>query len=196
MNQLSGDDFGNLLYLGLLGAAVAFWFFTSARGGMNKMLQQMAVWALIFIGVIAAYGMWGDIRQTVVPRQAVFNDGARIEVPRSPDGHYYLTADVNGVPTRFVVDTGATGVVLTKDDAEAAGIDLGALAFVGQAQTANGTVAIARTRVDSFGVAGAEIDRFAVMVNEAQMRESLLGMSYLQTFSKIEIAGGELVLLR
>lgn len=196
MTDLSGDDIGNLIYLGLLGAAVAFWFFTSGRNSMNKMLQQAALWALIFIGVIAAYGMWGDIRSTVLPQQSVFDGGARIEVPRSSDGHYYVVANVNDVPIRFVVDTGATGVVLTQDDAATAGIDLDALAYLSQAQTANGTVNIARTRVDSFGLPGAELDRFSVMVNEGQMRESLLGMSYLQNFSKIEIAGGELVLIR
>lgn len=196
MNGLSGDDFGNLLYLGLLGAAVAFWFFTSGRTSMNKVMQQAAVWALIFIGVVAAYGMWGDIRSTVLPQQAVMQDGARIEVPRSPNGHYYVVATVNDTPLRFVVDTGATGVVLTKDDAAAAGIDLDTLAYLSQAQTANGAVNIARTRVDRFGLPGSELTNFRVMVNEGQMRESLLGMSYLQTFSKIEIAGGKLVLIR
>jgi len=196
MTQLTGDDYGNLIYLSLLGAAIAFWFFTAGRNSMNRMLQQAAVWALIFIGVIAAYGMWDDIRSTVVPRQEVFAGGERIEVPRSPDGHYYVTAELDGTPLRFVVDTGASGVVLTREAAAKAGIDLDALAYLSQAQTANGTVDIARTRVSRFGLPGAEVDNFRVMVNAGEMRESLLGMSYLQTFAKIEIANGKLVLIR
>ncbi|MEP5151906.1 TIGR02281 family clan AA aspartic protease [Planktotalea sp.] len=196
MEQLSGDDFGNLIYLVLLGGVIAFWFFTSGRHSMNKILQQMAVWALIFIGVIAAYGMWGDIRQTVLPQQSVISGGARVELPRSPDGHYYATAMVNDTPIRFVVDTGATGVVLRKSDAEKAGIDMDALAYLGEAMTANGPVRIASVRTDSFGFSGSEIPRFRVDVNEGQMSQSLMGMSYLQTFSRIEIAGGELVLVR
>ncbi|WP_439143209.1 retropepsin-like aspartic protease family protein [Planktotalea sp.] len=196
MAQLSGDDFGNLIYLVLLGGVIAFWFFTSSRGSMNKVLQQMSVWALIFIGVIAAYGMWGDIRQTVVPQQSVISNGERIELPRARDGHYYATAMVNDVPIRFVVDTGATGVVLRKADAFAAGIDPDELAFVREAMTANGSVRIASVRTDSFGFAGAELPRFRVDVNEGQMSQSLMGMSYLQTFEKIEISGGTLVLVR
>ncbi len=196
MDQLSGDDFGNLIYLVLLGGVIAFWFFTSGRNSMNKVLQQMAVWALIFIGVIAAYGMWSDIRQTVMPQQNVISGGERIELPRAPDGHYYAVAMVNDAPIRFVVDTGATGVVLRKADAEKAGIDVGSLAFLGQAMTANGTVRLASVRTESFGFSGAEIDRFRVDVNEGQMSQSLMGMSYLQTFSKIEISNGTLVLVR
>jgi aspartyl protease family protein len=196
MEQLSGDDFGNLIYLVLLGGVIAFWFFTSGRNSVNKILQQLAVWALIFIGVIAAYGMWGDIRQTVMPQQSVLSGGARIELPRAPDGHYYANAMVNDVPIRFVVDTGATGVVLRKADAETAGIDMGALAFLGEAMTANGPVRIASVRTESFGFSGSEIPRFRVDVNEGQMSQSLMGMSYLQTFSRIEIANGMLVLVR
>lgn len=194
MDALQGDDFGNLIYLVLLGSVIAFWFFTSGRGSLNKVLQQMAVWALIFIGVIAAYGMWGDIRQTVVPQQSLLQDGSRIEVPRGAGGHYYVTALVNDVPVRFVVDTGATGVVLRKEDAISAGINLDELAFLREAMTANGPVMIASTKVDSFGLPGAVLPRFRVDVNEGQMSKSLLGMSYLQTFGRIEISGGKLIL--
>ena len=196
MAQLSGDDFGNLIYLVLLGGVIAFWFFASGRASLNKTLQQMSVWALIFIGVIAAYGMWGDIRQTVAPQQSVLGGGATIELPRSADGHYYATALVNDVPIRFVVDTGATSVVLRKEDAQAAGIDLDTLAFVKEAMTANGSVRIATIRTESFGFSGAELPRFRVDVNEGQMSQSLMGMSYLQTFERLEISGGKLVLQR
>ena len=196
MSELSGDDFGNLIYLVLLGGVIAFWFFTSGRKSMNKVLQQIAVWALIFIGVIAAYGMWSDIRQTVMPQQSVISGGARIELPRAPDGHYYAMAMVNGTAIRFVVDTGATGVVLRKADAEKAGIDTGSLAYLGEAMTANGPVRLASLRTESFGFSGAELARFRVDVNQGQMSQSLMGMSYLQTFSRIEIADGKLVLVR
>ena len=41
---------------------------------------------LIFLGVIAAYGLWGDIRDDVAPRQTVFTEDARVEVPRARTG--------------------------------------------------------------------------------------------------------------
>ena len=93
-------------------------------------------------------------------------------------------------------DTGGTGVVLREVNAGGAGIDLETLAFLGRAVTANGPVRIASVRTEGFGVPGAELARFRVDVNEGEMSQSLMGMSYLQTFERIEISGGTLVLTR
>lgn len=191
---MNGDQIANIAYLGLLGAAIAFWFFAENRQGLNKTLRTAAVWALIFIGVIAAYGLWGDIRSTVVPQQSLSLNEARIEVPRSPDGHYHLTLDVNGVPIDFLVDTGATGVVLSRRDARAAGLETDQLNFWGSANTANGTVATAPVVLESFGPFG---DRnMRAFVNGGELGKSLLGMDYLQRFDTVQIAGDRLILAR
>lgn len=187
---------GHLIYLVMLLGAVVFWFITTNRDSLGKVTQQAAVWGLIFVGVIAAVGLWDDIRQTVAPRQAVFSEAGRIEVPRSPDGHYYLTLDVNDTPVRFVVDTGASSIVLLERDAEAAGIDLTRLRYTGTAMTANGTVRTARVVLDEIGLPGMEDSRVTAFVNEGEMAESLLGMSYLQRFDRLEISGGQLILER
>lgn len=189
-------DIGNLAYLVLLGAVISFWFFVQNRNSLSKTLQQAMAWVLIFIGVIAAVGLWGDIRQTVMPRQTVMEDAGRIELPRAPDGHYYLTAEVNGAPIRFVVDTGASGIVLSREDAQTAGIDPNTLVFTGRANTANGTVSTAPVRLDRVAV-GAIMDRnLRAWVNNSTMDISLLGMTYLQRYASIEIKNGALVLTR
>lgn len=187
-------DTGHLIYLVVLLGAVLFWFIASNRASLGKLTQQALVWGLIFMGMIAVYGLWEDIRGTVLPRQAVFSEQGRIELPLMPDGHYYLTADVNGVPTQFVVDTGATAVVLTQDAAEAAGLSADELAFTRIANTANGQVRTAPVVLDSIAVGGIEKRGFRALVNEGEMPESLLGMSYLSQFSRIEISQGLLVL--
>lgn len=187
---------GHLIYLVMLLGAVVFWFVLSNRGSLGKVVQQAALWVLIFFGVIAVYGLWGDIRQTIVPQQSVFSEAGRIEVPRSADGHYYLTLDINDVPTRFVVDTGATSIVLQKEDAVAAGINPEDLIYTGTAMTANGPVRTARVVLDEIGVGSVRDRRVGAFVNEGAMPESLLGMSYLQRFSRLEIAGGKLILER
>ena len=193
---MSSMDTGHLIYLVMLLGAVVFWFVTANRGSLGKVTQQAVMWVLIFFGVIAVYGLWGDIRQTIVPQQSVFSEAGRIEVPRSADGHYYLTLDVNDVPTRFVVDTGATSIVLQKEDAVAVGIDPEGLIYAGTAMTANGPVRTARVVLDEIGVGGVTDRRVSAFVNEGAMPESLLGMSYLQRFSRLEISGGTLILER
>jgi aspartyl protease family protein len=193
---MSGDDFGRLTYLILLGTVVALWFFVQNRQSLGKTLQQAVIWVLLFLGVIAAVGLWSDIRHTVRPSQSVFSAQGRIELPRAPDGHYYLTAHVNGAPVRFLVDTGATDIFLSQHDAASAGLDLANLSFIGSAMTANGQVRTAPVRLERISIGDIEDRGIRAYVNEGDMRESLLGMTYLQRFSSVEIRSGSLILTR
>jgi aspartyl protease family protein len=104
--------------------------------------------------------------------------------------------EVNGHPTRFVVDTGATAIVLTRSAAQAAGIDTDDLIFSGRANTANGTVETAPVRLDTLALGDTLDTDVRAVVNNGQMFESLLGMSYLNRYSRIEISNGQLVLER
>ncbi len=191
-----GDiDTGQLIYLILLGLMVAGWFFMQTRQGWNRTLQYAAIWGMIFVGGAAAVGLWQDISRDTARAQISQSDG-RIVVPRARDGHYHLSLDVNGAPVRFVVDTGASEMVLTQADAARAGIDLEGLNYLGRANTANGPVRTAWVELDRVSL-GEVTDRgVAALVNEGQMEQSLLGMGYLQRWGRIEIAGGELILTR
>jgi len=190
------QDFPRLAYLVLLGIAVVGWFLIENRQRLGKTLRSAFAWLLIFVGVIAGLGLWEDIRDDVAPRQAVFDDGARIEVPRGPGGHYHLTVAMNGTPVEMVLDTGATSVVLNRADAERIGIDVGALRFSGVANTANGQVRTARVRIDEIRL-GSRVDRnFTVLVNDGELSTSLLGMDYLERFERLEISDGRLVLIQ
>jgi len=190
---MNGDSIAQLAYLGLLGAAVAGWFFAQNRESLGKVTQQAVIWALIFVGVIAAAGLWSDIRRDVTPAQAMLSDG-RIEVPVGRDGHYHLTLQVNGTPVDFVVDTGASQIVLTRADAERAGIDTASLAYVGRALTANGPVGTANVWLDEVRLGGWSETGVRAVVNEGDLFQSLLGMEYLGRMARIEIADGRLIL--
>ena len=191
---MDGDQIARGLYLGLLGAAVAGYFLVANRHRLGQVAQHAAVWGLIFVGVIAAAGLWGDIRDDVAPRQS-YAEG-RIEVPRGPGGHYDVTLDVNGAPVRFVVDTGATDVVLSHDDAERAGLDLDGLIYTGEAMTANGTVQVAGVTLDEVRL-GTFVDHdVRAAVTDGGLGASLLGMRYLERFDRISIEDGRLVMER
>ncbi len=193
MEQIS---FGNLAYLLLLLVMVLIWTIGSGRINLGQTLRYGAIWALIFLGAIAVVGLWEDIRSTVKPTQVVLADEGRVEIPRSNDGHYYATLTVNGAEVLFVVDTGATDVVLTQSDASHAGLDPENLPYFGRAMTANGEVRIAPVRLDEV-VFGGHVDRnVRASVNEGEMSQSLLGMTYLQLFDQITITGSKLILTR
>ncbi|MCK0148665.1 TIGR02281 family clan AA aspartic protease [Marivita sp. S6314] len=193
---MTSMDYGNLAYLVLLGAVLVFWFFVQNRQSLNKTLQQGAIWGLIFFGVIAVAGLWGDIRQTVAPQQMVIAESGQIEVPRGPDGHYYLTLDINAEPVRFVVDTGATSMVLTKEDAARIGLRDDDMIFYSEAMTANGPVRTAPVRLEDVALGPFHDRDVRAFVNEGEMSKSLLGMDYLSRFNRLEIADGRLILER
>lgn len=193
---MTSMDYGNLIYLVLLGAVLVLWFVVENRTSLSAKIKQIAAWGLIFLGVIAAYGMWGDIQRATVPTQAVFAGDNHVELPRAPDGHYYLTLTVNGAAVPFMVDTGASGVVLTSQDAERAGLDVSTMAFYSEAMTANGLVKIAPVTLDSVVLGPFEDRNLPAAVNGGEMQQSLLGMSYLQRFSRLEISRGKMILER
>jgi aspartyl protease family protein len=193
---MTGDQIGSLAYLLLLGVVIAGWHIVAHRREMGRMAQQAAIWIFIFLGAVVVAGMWPDIHDTVAPRQAVMQDGAQIVVPMQVDGHFYLTLEVNGTPVRFVVDTGATELVLSAEDAARVGITPEALVFSGRAFTANGPVDTAPVRLATVALGGVVDEGVRAVVNSGDLSESLLGMSYLRRFDRIEISGGQLVLER
>ena len=192
---MSSDQTMQLIYLVLLGVAIAGSAIVAGRKNLGKMAQQAAIWTLIFIGVIAAYGLWGDISRDVTRRQAVISANM-VEVPLGRDGHYYLTLEVNGVPVEFVVDTGASQVVLTQDDAARIGFNPATLDYSRNAFTANGVVRTAPVEIGAITLGNMTDRGVPAVVNEGEMAGSLLGMSYLGLYSRIEIADDRLVLTR
>jgi aspartyl protease family protein len=191
---MDGIEFGRVAYLLLLLLAVGGWVIVEYRGRMGFALRTAMAWGLIFLGVMAGYGLWNDIRRTALPAQATMTDG-RVEIPRAGDGHYHLTLDIGGTPVRFLVDTGATNVVLSRDDARRLGIDPATLTYLGQARTANGVVRTARVGLTDVRLGDFRDDRVAAYVTDGDMEGSLLGMDYLRRF-RIEIADGRMVLTR
>lgn len=192
---MNTDDYGRLIYLLILGVAIVGWFLAENRASLGKTARLATAWGLIFLGVIAAFGLWSDIRDDVIPSQLTISQNV-VEVPRGNDGHYHLTLFLNDTPVDFIVDTGASEVVLSLDDARRIGLNPDDLRFSGTASTANGTVATASARVDNLRLGEIHDNGVRVSVNGGEMDGSLLGMSYLQRFDRIEIVRDKLILTR
>jgi aspartyl protease family protein len=190
------DDIARLAYLGLLLAFLAGAVFLRRGAGIGRSVRQLALWVLIFALVVIAYDSRDSLRGALFPAQATLGSDGAIELRRASDGHFHATLAVNGTPVRFLVDTGATDIVLSRRDAARAGIDVDALQFVGQARTANGVVATAPVwlaRVEFGGVTDRDV---AASVNSGDLDASLLGMAYLDRFERVEISGDRMRLQR
>lgn len=189
------EEFTRAAYLVLLLVAVGGFLVVELRARPGQTLRQAAAWGLIFLGVVALAGLWDDIRGAISPQARVI-EGGRIEVPVGNDGHYHLTAQVNGTPVRFVIDTGASSIALGPADAARIGIDPQALAYAGQARTANGVVETATVLLDSVVIGEIRDSRVPALVLRADLGQSLMGMSYLSRFARVSIEGNRLVLER
>ena len=113
------------------------------------------------------------------------------ELRRGPDGHFYADAQVNGTTIRFLIDTGASMVVLTRQDAQRAGIQLPSERAM--AMGVGGPIEVIPVTLDRITVGGIEARRVeAAIADETPV--SLLGQSYLQRVGSVEIRGDTMVL--
>ena len=191
---MDGDLMARIGYLTLLLIAVGGWAFAEFRCRMGQALRMATAWGMIVLGLVAGYGIWNDISQNLRPRAAVTAQGT-ISIPRAPDGHYYLTVTVNDVDIDFLIDTGATNVVLNDRDARRIGIDPATLAFSATAQTANGAVQISHVTLDRVAIGPYADSRVSAWVSQGETEISLLGMSYLSRYD-LQISGGTMTLSR
>jgi len=189
-------DQARLFYLVLLLMAVAVWAVQHYRDRMGQALQHAAIWALIFLGVILAVGFAEPLKQTLFGDEARQVDERTVELRRARDGHFYATVQVNGHDLRFMIDTGATSIVLTRADAEAVGINTAGLSFVVPSATANGRVMSAPVRLESMRLGRFTDHGVRASVNGGELGQSLLGMSYLDRFTSFRAEGDRFYLSR
>ena len=115
-------------------------------------------------------------------------------VQPSAGGHYVIEAVVNGAPVTFLVDTGASDIVLTMADAERLGLQPATLRFTQRFATANGEVRGAPVVLREIRVGQFSLFDVPASVNEAPLRVSLLGMSFLRQLDGYGVENGRLVL--
>ena len=115
-------------------------------------------------------------------------------VRKSEDGHFWAEAQANGRHVRFLVDTGATTVALTGDDARRMGLDVDALDYRVSVRTASGEARAAAVKLDYVSVAGARVEDVEALVVRDGLSASLLGMSYLGRLSRFEATQSALIL--
>ena len=105
--------------------------------------------------------------------------GRTASLRKEADGHYWTTAYINGTPTRFMVDTGASVVALTKRDAQRIGLNLDNLPKNAEVSTAHGKVKAASAVLDTVTIERVEVAHVRAVVIEEGLDQSLLGMSFL-----------------
>jgi aspartyl protease family protein len=134
-------------------------------------------------------------RQSANPAQQSSPASDSVIVPRDRFGHFRTDGHVDGRRVAFLIDTGATLIALTADDAAALGIHPGNGEYSVLLKTANGVVRAAPTTLDMVEIGDIMVrDVPAVVMPDGALSESLLGMSFLSRLRHFEYSEGKMVL--
>lgn len=122
-----------------------------------------------------------------------YSNGSAVELQRESNGHFYADVEINGSPIHMLIDTGATGIALSREDARSAGVatSIGMNDVVGEG--ADGSVHGEFVKLDRVRLGGTEATGLeAIVLNNGE--QSLLGQEFLSKFDSVEIHGDTMVL--
>ncbi len=184
---MNESDLAYLMFLLLFLAFIGGSYFISRKGHFGQSVQQMAIWCLIFFGFLAVFGLRDAITAELFQKAQIEKFNGSYVFQRDADGHFYATLTINETPVKLVVDTGATGIVLTKADAKRVGLPMQSLVYSQVAYTANGKVGSAPVVLHDVRIGDTVHSRMRASVNGGELHSSLLGMEYISEFAEFRI---------
>jgi aspartyl protease family protein len=201
IGPLSSGDFASLSYKLVLLVFIASAVVAMFRGRFTRAVTAALLWIAIGLVLLVGYTYRFELREVgdrvlaeIMPGYVV-EHGRSVEVARAYNGDFDISARINGARVSMVLDTGASSVVLTREDAKAAGLPLEVLAYTAVIDTANGRTHAAPVRLDRIAVGGlVERSVDALVAQPGQLKTSLLGMSFLNRLQSWEVRGDRLVL--
>jgi aspartyl protease family protein len=169
------------------------------RERLSKALEAMLFWTVVGLLLVVGYTYRFELRDAsdrviaeLMPGH-VTGHGRNVEVVRGQSGDFALAAHINGVKVPMVLDTGASSVVLTQAAAKAAGLPIEVLDYSVNVNTANGSTRAAPVTIDSLAV-GTLTERSvpALVAKPGELRNNLLGMSFLNRLQSWQVRGDKL----
>jgi aspartyl protease family protein len=201
VGPLTTDEFGSFAYKLALLAFLGTALFVIFRDRLTEAIMGALLWAVIGIALVIGYSYRYEVHQVadrviaeLMPGH-VISHGRSAEVARTSSGDFAISAQINGARVHMVVDTGATSVVLTAEDAKLAGLPLALLNYTVNIETANGRARAAPVTLDRIAMGELEERSVeALVVQPGQLRTSLLGMSFLNRLQSWQVNGDRLML--
>jgi len=198
---LESGEMASLVYkiglVVLVGGAVLAMF----RQNFTQALTQAMIWVAIALVLVLVYTYRFELYDVgdrvlveLMPGRTITH-GRTVELARAASGDFRVGTEVNGVRIAMVLDTGASSVVLTHDDAKAAGLPTEFLKYAVNVDTANGHTLAAPVRLDRLAIGGIVEQKVpALIAQPGQLKTSLLGMSFLNRLQGWEVRGGRLLM--
>jgi len=173
-------------------------------------MREAATWTAVAVFLAVAAAHYSELRDFAshalkrdsgrsaaasAARDADTGHPTRVELRADAQGHFNSEIEVNGRPVSAMVDTGATMVAMSYEDAERSGIRLSPQDFTHHVRTANGSARVASVTLDRVRIGDIEVRNVPATVSEPRrLTGTLLGMSFLGRLSRLEMRAGTLIL--
>jgi len=196
---VTSDTTANVLYMVLLIVLVG-----SSLAARRIPIGQAAKMALAWLAIFAVAMLIVAGRHRIAAGWSALTgaladggqrvDGSVVRIAKSDDGHFWATAEINGVRRRMLVDSGATITAISSETAKAAKLDLGESPFGTMLSTANGDVAVTRSSIDDLRIGSIETHDLSAVVSPSFGGTDILGMNFLSRLKGWRVEGDTLIL--
>ncbi|HEY4077170.1 MAG TPA: TIGR02281 family clan AA aspartic protease [Rhizomicrobium sp.] len=199
--KLPWEDTADLIRMVVILIAISSGLLFIRQVNLKETARNILMWTgimgILVLGFSYQYTLqeaFTHLRSSLVPGYPIQTAEREMVISENASGSYMVYGKVNNVRVRFLIDTGASDIVLTPSDARRVGIDFDLLDFSHPYETANGTGKGAHTNVRELLVGNAQFQNVAVSINQAEMSASLLGMTFLKRFKSFSFSQGKLTL--
>jgi aspartyl protease family protein len=194
--MVNGLQFGSIYIL--MAVMLVAGILINRSGRFGRALVSAAGWAVVFAAGFLLFSFRDDLglvaqrlrsEATGQPTQ----QGRAMRVPMAMDGHFWVEALVNGVPVKFLVDSGATMTTVGPETARRSGLRVNGKADQ-LVRTGAGVISVARTRADAVSFGSIQRRNLAMHVAAGE-NVNVLGMNFLSTLSRWSVEGRWLVMV-
>jgi aspartyl protease family protein len=199
--RFSDMDSAQFIQLAGFGLLVASSLAFGRRMRFAEAARNIGIWLGVAGVLVLSYsyqdelaGVWSRVRSETMPSSPTVIGSHTMVLTADAGGGFFVMGEVNGLPVRFLVDTGASDIVLSPADAKRLDVDTKSLLFSRVYETANGAGRGAPYVAESLSVGAVKLEQVPMSINEAPMDTSLLGMAFLKQLDSFQVHGRKLIL--
>jgi len=173
----------------------------SRRFSLRSAIGMVLGWIAIFAVALVLFSYRHEfievasrVKTEVSGESAQRAEGQSLHIRMAPDGHYWVNGEINGMPAKFLIDSGATITAVSENVARDAGLNIDSIGPGMMMQTANGTIEARRSSIAGLTIGPITTSDLNIIVSDRFEGVNVLGMNFLSRLKSWRVENGEMVL--